>query len=206
LELWLVRHGESTWNRERRFQGQRDAPLSDRGRAQAEALARTLAGAPFDALYASPLARARDTAARCGQVLDLAVQPIPDLREIGLGDWEGLEIETVKARFGEGYRRWLETPVDHPPPGGETIDALRTRVTAAIEAIRRRHPAGRVLVVSHGAALAAFLLGILQLGPNAIWQVQLDNAAVTRLAFPDGRLLDLNDVRHLAALGAASTT
>ena len=135
--------------------------------------------------------------------------PFADLREIGLGDWEGLEVETVKARFGEDYRRWLETPVDHPAPGGETIDALRSRVTAAIEAIRRRHPAGRVLVVSHGAALAAFLLGILQLGPNAIWQVQLDNAAVTRLAFPDGRLLDLNDGRHLAslaALGAAAAT
>src|SRR5688572_13005538 len=98
MELWLVRHGESTWNSVQRFQGGLDAPLSDRGRWQAQALAAGLATARFDALYTSPLHRARETAAACGAVLGLDAIAVDDLREIGLGDWEGLTLETVLAQ------------------------------------------------------------------------------------------------------------
>src|SRR6188474_1106407 len=115
MECWLVRHGESTWNSERRFQGTLDAPLSARGRAQASAR---------------------------GARLGLEAVLLDELREISLGDWEGLTLEAVQAREGEYYRRWLEAPVDHPAPGGEPMPGLATRVRAALDRLCAVHPEG----------------------------------------------------------------
>jgi len=197
MEAWLVRHGESTWNHARRFQGARDAELSARGLEQAERLAGALAGGRFDAVYTSPLRRARETAEACAARLGLAPTVLEDLREVGLGDWEGLAVEVVVERYGDQYWRWLTAPGDHPPPGGEPLEALQRRVMAALEAIHGRHPAGRVLVVTHGGVIAAFLGHCLALGLNALWRLRVDNASVSRVALPDARLLALNDTSHL---------
>lgn len=204
MELWLVRHGESTWNRDRRFQGDRDAELSPRGREQAQALAAALAGQGLGALYASPLARARDTAAACGQALGLPITTVEDLREIGLGDWEGLTVDTVVERYGDHYWRWLVAPGACPPPGGEPLPALQARVLGALAAIGARHPGGRVAAVTHGGAIASALCRWLELGLDAVWRLRLDNTSVTRVEWPRGRLLALNDVRHLGDLAGAA--
>jgi broad specificity phosphatase PhoE len=205
MEAWLVRHGESTWNHARRFQGAQDAELSARGYEQAEALAAQLVDEEMEAIYTSPLQRARDTAAACGARLGLRPVPLDDLREVGLGDWEGLAVETVVERYGDHYWRWLTAPADHPPSGGEPLDRLQTRIRGALDMIRARHPEGRVLVVTHGGAIAAFLCGCLGLGLNAVWRVRIDNAAVTRIVLPAGRLLALNDTTHLARAPVAAT-
>jgi broad specificity phosphatase PhoE len=204
MECWLVRHGESTWNSIGRFQGGLDAPLSPRGLDQARALATGLAGTRFDALYTSPLRRARDTAMACRAALGLEPVAVPDLREIGLGAWEGLTLETVRARDGERYRRWLEAPVDHPPPGGEPTAGLAGRVRAALDELGRRHPAGRVLVVSHGGAIASALCGWLGRPLDAIWALRLDNASITRVILPAGRLLGWNETGHLDSAPATT--
>ena len=198
MECWLVRHGESTWNSEGRFQGGLDAPLSARGRAQAAALAAELASIRFDAVYTSPLSRAHETARVCGAALGLAPVAIEDLREIGLGAWEGLTLETVRAQQGEHYRRWLHAPVDHPPPGGEPMAGLADRMRAALDTVCARHADGRVLVVSHGAAISSALCGWLGRPLNAIWSLRLDNASITRVVLPAGRLLGWNETAHLA--------
>ena len=143
MHAWLVRHGEMSWNHVRRFQGARDAELSARGREQAARLAATLAGERFDAVYTSPLRRCRETAAACAGRLGLVPIAVDDLREVSLGDWEGLTVESVVERYGDHYWRWLAAPADHAPPGGEPMAARKTRVTAAVEAIQARHPAGR---------------------------------------------------------------
>jgi broad specificity phosphatase PhoE len=198
MELWLVRHGESTWNSDRRFQGGLDAPLSPRGRRQAQALAAGLAPVRFDALYTSPLGRARDTARACGAVLGLEPVAVDDLREIGLGDWEGLTIETVQARDGDRYEGWLREPLAHCPRGGESATALADRVRGAVGRLATRHPDGRVLVVSHGGAIASVLCGWLGRSLNAIWTLRLDNASITRVDLPEGRVLAFNETGHLA--------
>jgi alpha-ribazole phosphatase len=198
IDLWLVRHGETVWNRERRFQGARDVELSARGREQAAALASALAGHAFAALYTSPLGRARETAAACGAVLGLEATVAPDLREVGLGDWEGLTVDTVVERDGDGYWRWLTRPADHRPPGGEPMDAFQRRVTCALDGLGARHPGAAVLAVTHGGAIAAALCHCLALGLNALWRLRIENTSVTRLRWPAGRLQTLNDTRHLA--------
>jgi probable phosphoglycerate mutase len=202
MECWLVRHGESTWNAVGRFQGGLDAPLSPRGRAQAAALAAGLGGSRFDGLYTSPLQRARDTALTCGTALGLDPVPVDDLREIGLGDWEGLTLDTVRAQQGAHYRRWLDAPVDHPPPGGEPMVRLAERVRAALDTLCARHADGRVLVVSHGGAISSALCGWLGRPLNTVWSLRLDNASVTRVVLPAGRLLGWNETGHLAGHAA----
>jgi 2,3-bisphosphoglycerate-dependent phosphoglycerate mutase len=197
MECWLVRHGESTWNAVGRFQGGLDAPLSARGQAQAAALAAGLASIRFDGLYTSPLRRARETALACAPALGLDPVPIDDLREVGLGDWEGLTLETVLAQQGELYRRWLDAPVDHPPPRGEPMAGLAGRVGAALESLCARHADGRVLVVSHGGAISSAVCGWLGRPLNAIWSLRLDNASITRVLLPTGRLLGWNETGHL---------
>jgi broad specificity phosphatase PhoE len=200
MELWLVRHGESTWNTVGRFQGGQDPPLSPRGRVQAAALAAGLEGHRFEALYTSPLGRARETAALCGVALGLEPVVLGELRELGLGDWEGLTLDAVRALAGEGYRRWVDAPLDHPAPGGESVAALSARVHGALGALTARHAGDRVLAVSHGGAIATVLCQALGLSLNALWRFRLDNASITRVALSPPRVLAVNETEHLLGL------
>lgn len=142
--LLLARHGETDWNRERRWQGHADVPLNDHGRAQARALAQRLAGETFDAIYASDLQRAHETALIIAEDKRMSVAIDAGLREIDVGGWSGLTRADIAARF----------------PGvtshdGETDDQHLARVLAAFTRIATAHREQRVLVVSHGGSLRA---------------------------------------------------
>src|SRR5918999_5418282 len=149
----LARHGEGDWNSARGFQGHADRPLTERGRRQAEELARRLAHLPLDAVYASDLARARDTAAVVAAAQGLAVKTLPELREVDVGSWSGLTREEAERRFPDGYRRWLDW--DAGWADGETYEQMGARVAAAVRLLGTQHPGGRILVVSHGGSLRA---------------------------------------------------
>jgi len=136
-ELLLVRHGETDWNAVGRLQGHTDRPLSDYGREQARRLADDLAGEEFDAIYASDLARARETAEIVGERLQLPVVEDPDLREKNWGTWEGL---TSTER--------LEVEL-----AGESTEEHQRRMLAALGRIAANYPGGRVLVVTHGGSM-----------------------------------------------------
>jgi 2,3-bisphosphoglycerate-dependent phosphoglycerate mutase len=145
--IFLARHGETDWNAEQRWQGQRDTPLNERGRAQARGLAQRLADIPFAAVYSSDLSRARETADIVSAGRRLPIRVDPRLREIDVGSWEGLTSEEVDGR----ERR-----------DGESLDAFRARVLAAIEEIGAAHDGANVLVVAHGGCartLQRHLLG-----------------------------------------------
>ena len=147
----MVRHGETDWNRESRFQGQSDPPLNASGRRQAHELAQRLRGESLDTVYASPLRRAYETAEIVAGGLGLEVQAVDALREVFLGAWEGLTLSEVEARFPEGYRRW----VGHRDGwhGGESYDELAQRVIAGLLEIAEAHEGGRVLAVTHGGPI-----------------------------------------------------
>ena len=136
--LLLVRHGETDWNAERRWQGHADVPLNARGLEQARALGERLSAEPVDAIYSSDLSRARDTAAVVGKRLGVAVVLDADLREIDVGPIEGLTAEEAR-----GFDGWQ----------GEPKEAHAARVLRAVHSIAERHPGERVLVVTHGGSL-----------------------------------------------------
>ncbi|NMB67435.1 MAG: histidine phosphatase family protein [Chloroflexi bacterium] len=157
-ELWLVRHGETDWNRERRLMGQLDIPLNAEGILQAAELAASLQGQPFDVLVSSDLLRARQTAETLAAALNLPLHLDPRLREEHLGAWQGLTIDEIQARYPGQWEQRRADPPDFRPPGeGETIAEMAARACAAMDEIAAAHPRGRVLVVSHGILIAALL-------------------------------------------------
>jgi len=147
--LILARHGETDWNRDGRFQGHADPPLNDRGREQARALADAVAGERIEAVYASDLRRAHETAQIVAARKGLDVVVDPDLRERDVGEWSGLTLPEIEDRFPDELRRFREKGVSI----GESREALSARVVAAVRRIAEAHPRGQVLVVTHGGAL-----------------------------------------------------
>jgi broad specificity phosphatase PhoE len=152
-ELLLVRHGETDWNRDRRFQGHADRPLNETGREQARAIAAELAREKIDAIYSSDLARARETAELIAERAGVPFILEPQLREIDVGEWQGLTRPEIEERFPEGFTNWAAR--GHGWEQGETYEALAERVLAAIDRIVQSYPKGRVVVVGHGGTIRA---------------------------------------------------
>ena len=145
--LYIVRHGETDWNREGRIQGHTDIPLNAEGRRQAEGLAFELATSELHAVYASDLARASQTATTVAGPRGLDVRRIAALREKHFGTWEGMTDDEVRARFPHAVNgAWGD---------GETSAELEARVVNAVHEIARAHPGESVLIVSHGGAIRA---------------------------------------------------
>lgn len=200
MRVLLLRHAETEWNRERRFQGWRDVPLSAIGREQAESAARLLAATRIDAVWSSPLARARDTAAIIAAPHRLAVQESEAFREMGFGDWEGLTRDEVRERFPDSHRAWAETPHEATWPGAETLAAVRARALAGLEALRAAHTGQTICLVSHGITGRLLILEALGLGPDRLWSFQLSSTGISELEFRDDwtTLHRMNSLIHLA--------
>lgn len=196
MRLLLARHGQSTWNAERRFQGATDIALSALGRAQAAALGQALAGYRVSAAYVSPYRRARETAEIALLGKPVALSAMDELRELSLGDWEGCTIDEVRGREGDPYRAWLLAPHDCPPPNGEPLDAVYRRVQSAVERISAAHGDDEdVLVVAHGGIISVYACVLLGCSFNSLWRLRVDNASLTVVKPP--RLVSLNDTAHL---------
>lgn len=184
----MVRHGETDWNRENRFQGHADTELNDAGREQTRSLALELAGETFRAAYSSPLLRAHETALILAASLDLEVEPADELMEVDVGSWSGLTRTQVEARFPEGYARWLE--YGHGWTDGESYDELGERVVSGLLRIAAAHPLGNVLAVTHGGPIRSALAAAEGVSfDEARRSIRVvDNCAVLRLAVRDGKL------------------
>jgi alpha-ribazole phosphatase/probable phosphoglycerate mutase len=153
----LIRHGQTDWNLEGRYQGQSDVPLNEKGHAQAKALADQLCKYVFAAIFSSDLSRARQTAGSIAGVLGLTVQLDPRLREIGLGEWEGILVTDIKEHYEQLWEQRLVDPANSRPPGGETVSEVATRMYAALDGISRLYPAENVLIASHGLSIATVI-------------------------------------------------
>ena len=205
--LLLVRHGETEWNAARRIQGHSNSALSPLGRRQAEAVAKRVSETRVDALYSSDLERALSTAAPLATRLGLAVRPLPELREKGYGEWEGLTEAEVIAADPEGWRRYHTLrELHYPIPGGETWPQVQTRIVAALHQILGDHPGAdeTVAIVGHGASLRPAILDALDAPLATLLRLRLDNASLTRLEYQagrGGRVIFLNDTSHLEGVG-----
>ncbi|GMA14412.1 histidine phosphatase family protein [Deinococcus metallilatus] len=204
-EFWVVRHGESTWNADGRYQGQTDVPLSHVGILQASSLAERLTGQHFDAVYSSDLARAFQTAEIVAERLSghPPVLPDPGLREIDVGQLSGLVLADIEARHPDYLTALRADPWSTRRPSGESMEDLFARSGAALERLRARHPGGRVLVFTHGGVVrVAVGLALGGVPANAWTRLSVTNTSITRVLLGEGNgtLLGFNDDAHLENL------
>jgi probable phosphoglycerate mutase len=196
-ELWLVRHGETPWNAEGRFQGHYDINLSPAGLHQAYRIAERLAASrhPFDGLYSSDLQRATLTARPIAQALHLTPIYDPRIREIYAGELQGLLRSEMELRYPEFHQAVQLDPWNARRPGGESMADLAARVQSFLDDL----PDGRHVVVTHGGVIRSALKIILKL-ENGTWRkFQIQNTSITRLLHPEGMALSVGDVGHLEA-------
>ncbi len=195
----LVRHGQSTWNREHRIQGQLDPPLSEEGREQAVRAGRRLARRRFEGFYASDLKRAFETAELIGEATGLSPSKSARLREVFLGEWEGLTSEELAQRFPDAWARWTEEPSWDVVPGGEGATAFEARVSAELDSILARHQHGNVLVVTHGGVIQVALHRVVGRPSHGLFPFRIENASISVIEKRNGRFVvsGVNDTSHL---------
>jgi broad specificity phosphatase PhoE len=174
--LLLIRHGETDWNVEKRYQGQEDPPLNRRGRDQACLLAEELSGEPLHVLYGSPLKRAWETAQIIRDRLAIPLHDEPRLKEIHLGDWGGRLAAEVAVRDAERHLRWEADAWSVAPPGGESLFQVRERVHAAADEIVPRHDGRAIGIVAHRIPLALLKIRYMKIDPSFIRRHYLPNA------------------------------
>jgi probable phosphoglycerate mutase len=184
----LVRHGQTDWNRERRFQGHIDVPLNDVGQAEAGRLALCLGRQSLAAIYSSDLARALQTARPVALAQGLALNTAPDLRERNYGVFEGMTLEEIATQFPQECDRWRSHDPDYRIPNGESQFQFRSRIFLAVDAIAMRHPASTILIVTHGGALDMYYRRAHSLAWDAPRSCPVPNAAINLLDWTPDRV------------------
>jgi broad specificity phosphatase PhoE len=185
LRLLAIRHGATAYSQERRYAGSHDISLSPEGRRQCVALAQALGPVHVAAVYASPLVRARESAAPIAAAQGLAVTFESDFREMCFGDWEGLTRDEVERRFPDDYKVWLTAPERFARPGSETVAAVAGRVGRALAELRATHHGETVVLVSHGIVTRLIVLQALGLGPERLWSVDASPAGISEIEYRD---------------------
>lgn len=207
MRLLLIRHAESTGNRQRRLQGRADFPLTERGRRQAQELAAALSRQAVRAVHSSPIKRALDTAEAIAAHFGLKVEVETALQEYDFGELSGLTWPEIRERRPQLIEQLLSDSADFPHyPAEEGREAFRERVRGALWGIAERHAGEEaVAVVTHAGPIAVFLLDVLQRGYQRPIPFTLDNASVTTAEIaepqpfrPRAILVGLNDTCHLA--------
>ncbi len=181
-ELWLVRHGQTDWNVEGRYQGQADMPLNEIGIRQAYDLAEKIKGVDFASVYSSDLQRALSTAEILAGGKEFKVDR--RLREIHQGEWEGQLFSVIRHRYAEFFENCRMNPLESRPPGGESLQEVADRVRACIDEIAACHQGERVLIVSHGLAIATLITASQGLPLLSAFDLIPDNAEPKIIFWP----------------------
>ena len=202
VRLFAIRHGDTDYARERRFAGARDVPLTPHGRRQSEAVAHALSGTSVSAVYASPLARARDSAVPIAAPFKLDVRIEPAFREMAFGEWEGLTRADLAVRHPAELEAWRATPHLVQPPGGERLADVAARVATGLSALCETHGGETVVVVSHAVVTRLIVLAALGLGPDRLWSVDASPAGITEIEYQDNWITvhRMNTLIHLDGL------
>ncbi len=157
-ELYLVRHGQTEWNLQKRLQGHQDSPLTAEGRRQAACLRERLRGVPLDAIYSSSSPRAVHTAEIIAEGRQQTILTLDDLKEIHLGVWEGQRMEQIRNDYAQEYKAFFDQPHLYEPAGrGETFLALFDRAVPSIERLLSMHKGGSILLVTHRFTLKTIM-------------------------------------------------
>ena len=201
---YLVRHGETDWNRSGRIQGHTDVPLNDNGRREIGLLAERLVPCSFASVYSSDLSRTSESAGIIVNGRGVSVVADPDLREFSYGEWEGLTTREIEAQFPNAYAQLMGAENSaFVAPGGESSAQVLDRVRRFCAMADERHSAAEdILVVAHGGTIRALVACLLDLPNDSLWKFEVGRASLSIVRnHTRGRVLELwNDTSHLMAV------
>jgi probable phosphoglycerate mutase len=205
-KIILTRHGHVEGIDPERFRGRAALPLTERGRAQAKAVAAEIARRWRPArVYASPLDRCRTTAEEIARACAVASEPLAGLNDIDYGRWQGLALDDVRAASPEEFTAWFARPHLFRFPEGDSLQDLVARTADALRHVLKHHPAGgeAVVLVGHTSVNRALLLQLLDQPLSAYWRVHQSPCAINEIDVVDGevRVRSLNETRHLESIG-----
>ena len=200
--IYLVRHGQTAWNKEEIFRGRTDVPLDETGLKQAELAGQYFKGIEIHAIYSSPLSRAWQTAQKIAQIQTVKVEPLEGILDMSFGDWEGHAHQEIRKMDNETYRQWVESPHLVKLPGRESLDDVRGRAMAALEEVLRKHSEKTIVLVSHRVVCKVMICTILGLDNSHFWQIAQDTTAINLIQYKKGKyiLSLMNETCHLKAL------
>jgi len=199
--VYLIRHGQTAWNREEVFRGRADIPLNDTGRKEALLTGQYLRGVKVGSVYSSPLSRAVETAEAIARHQGKEVQILDGLIDIDFGRWQGVSHEGVRERYGELYRQWKDTPHLVRFPGGESLEEVRERALREIHEAIQTHAVETLVMVSHRVVNKVVICGLLGLDNSHFWEIGQDTGCINILEFGEGfTLRRLNDTSHLVSI------
>lgn len=185
LKIFLIRHGQTLWNEEGRYQGDQDTSLTEKGVKQAKLAAKYLRKVNFLNIYSSSLKRALDTAEFIvkGRNLDISVRE--NLKEVNFGKWEGMKFEQINKVFHDDYQKWLGDPYNNAPTEGESFRHAKERAVAEIEnIIGENKNSGNIAVVTHGGIILSILVHWLQI-PLPRWRSIIQHQGAINIAVVD---------------------
>ena len=202
LRLYFMRHGETVWNTERRYQGMTDIELSQEGLRQAECAAKRFKNIKIDKIYASPLKRAMKTAEKIAAEKGLEIISEDDFREIHFGEWEGKTVPELTEKYGESYTNFIREPHKYGFPGEGSVENVINRIKPGIDRLIAEEK-GNVLIVSHGGIIRLMIMYIMGLDSSWFTKMWINNTGVSIVEIKNDRklLLTLNDSAHLAETG-----
>lgn len=197
--LFLIRHGETAWNKQHRFQGSADIPLNGTGLAQADAVGERMASLPLSRIISSDLKRAYQTATAVARHHpDVPVEADARIQEISFGKWEGLTYKQIQETYPGDLEAW-ESDIMTPSTEGEPVEAFHARIAAFADQFEPFQKDELVAICAHGGALQMLLCYLLDLPPSSYWKFRMYNTAVSELRLYEAgaMLVSFNDTYHL---------
>jgi len=197
-KIYLIRHGETNSNNDRKFQGRIDTPLNITGIEQARKLAAYMKQFPLDAIYCSIMQRARMTAEPLAVAMGLSVNYVKEFREVSFGDWEGLTYWEIKEKWSKEINLFFAKPAEFVPPRGETFQEVQDRSFGALNKILKEQD-GNIAIISHGGVIRALICQLLNMPLNSFWKINIYNASVSVFGGNDGNFIAeiINDSHYL---------
>jgi probable phosphoglycerate mutase len=199
--VYILRHPQTTWNVDQRYQGRLESPLSELGIRQADQIAARFEHQPLDAVYSSPLQRARRLAQAIARSVGIGLTIDQRLTEIGQCPWEGLSLAEIERRYPIMYEDWYRHPDTVRFPDGESLVQVQIRSLSALDTILQRHPSGHVVVVTHSVVIQTLVSAALDLPLRNIHRLRVSNCGLTTLCGTSapGSLLAFNATDGLFA-------
>lgn len=197
--FYLIRHGETVWNKEGKYQGWTDIELSDKGLEQAKLLGRRFQNIPVDAVYASPLKRAVETARPIAETAGVPIITDEHFKEINFGIWEGGTVQTLSEQYGKEFTDFFSDPFTHPFPGDGSFSKVADRAVKGFELLVNQYEGKKVVIVSHGGLLRILIIKLMGMDTGFYRKLWLNNTAISTIEVHNGNylLMTLNDKAHI---------